>query len=104
MISKKEVEKISKLSRIELSEQEIEKYQKDISSILEYVDKLKEVDVFGLEPTSHSVDVFNVFREDEPECRLSDKKCEEKKASLLKKLIEVAPYKKNGFVKTKAVF
>ena len=55
MISKKEVEHIAKLARIGLTSGEIEKFQKELSSILDYFEKLEEVDVSEAEPTSHSI-------------------------------------------------
>ncbi len=65
MISKEEVKHIAKLARLGLGEKEIEKFQKELSSILDYVEKLKEVDVSKVEPTSHLLRVENVMRKDE---------------------------------------
>ncbi|MDP2664107.1 MAG: Asp-tRNA(Asn)/Glu-tRNA(Gln) amidotransferase subunit GatC, partial [bacterium] len=48
MISKEEVKHIAKLARLGLSDKEIGKFQKDLSSILDYVEKLKKVDVSGV--------------------------------------------------------
>ena len=55
MIIRKEVEHIAKLARLGLSEREIEKMRGELSKILDYIEKLKEVDVSEVEPTSHSV-------------------------------------------------
>jgi len=55
MISKEEVQHIAKLARLGLTEKEIKKFQKELSSILDYIEKLKEVDVSSIEPTSHSI-------------------------------------------------
>ena len=65
MITKKEVEHTANLARIGVTEAEIEKFQKDISSVLAYVDKLKKLDLAGVEPTSHPVKIENVMRKDE---------------------------------------
>ena len=65
MISKEEVEHIAKLARLGLTEKEIGKFQKELSLILDYVEKLKEVDVSKVEPTSHPLKVENVMRKDE---------------------------------------
>jgi aspartyl-tRNA(Asn)/glutamyl-tRNA(Gln) amidotransferase subunit C len=65
MISKEEVEHIAKLARLGLTEKEIGKFQKELSLILDYVEKLKEVDVSKVEPTSHLLRVENVMRKDE---------------------------------------
>ncbi|MBI3232317.1 MAG: Asp-tRNA(Asn)/Glu-tRNA(Gln) amidotransferase subunit GatC [Candidatus Doudnabacteria bacterium] len=64
MLSKEEVIKIAQLARIELSEKEVEKFQKDLSLVLEYVDELKKVDVTGLEEVSQVTGLVNVQRED----------------------------------------
>ena len=56
----------ARLARLNLSEEEIARFQAQLSQVLEYVEKLKQVDVTGVEPTAHANAVFNVFREDEP--------------------------------------
>ena len=50
-LTREDILKLARLSRLKLSEDEIEKYQKEISSILEYVEQLDLVDVDGLKPT-----------------------------------------------------
>ena len=55
----------AQLARLNLSEAEIEKFQSQLSQVLEYVEKLKQVDVTGVEPTAHTHPTFNVFRSDE---------------------------------------
>lgn len=64
MISKEEVKKIAELARLEIGEKEIDKFQKDFSSILKYVDKLKELDVSDLRETAFAIELKNIFRED----------------------------------------
>jgi len=61
MISKEKVKYIAKLARLALSEKEIERYQNDLSKILEYFEKLKEVDVSRVKPTFHPLKIKNVF-------------------------------------------
>jgi aspartyl-tRNA(Asn)/glutamyl-tRNA(Gln) amidotransferase subunit C len=56
----------ARLARLHLSEEEIAKFQAQLSHVLKYVEKLKQVDVSGVEPTAHASAVFNVFRKDEP--------------------------------------
>jgi aspartyl-tRNA(Asn)/glutamyl-tRNA(Gln) amidotransferase subunit C len=56
----------AQLARLNLSEEEITKFQAQLSLVLEYVDKLGQVDISGVEPTAHTNPVFNVFRPDEP--------------------------------------
>jgi aspartyl-tRNA(Asn)/glutamyl-tRNA(Gln) amidotransferase subunit C len=55
----------AQLARLHLSDEEIAKFQTQLSQVLEYVERLKQVDVTGVEPTAHANEVFNVFRADE---------------------------------------
>lgn len=65
MISLKEVERLAKLAHIGLSEEEIKKLQKDLESILNYAEKLQEVEVSGIQSVSHITGLQNIEREDE---------------------------------------
>ncbi len=56
----------AQLARLHLSEEEIAKFQAQITQVLAYVEKLEQVDVSGVEPTAHANAVFNVFRDDVP--------------------------------------
>ncbi len=60
----KEVTHIAKLARLSLTGAELELYSTQLSGILGYVEKLKELDTGGIEPTSHVLDLKNVMRED----------------------------------------
>lgn len=95
MISKEEVKNIAKLARLDLSEKEIEKYQKELSKILDYIEKLKEVDVKDIKPLSHPFELENVLRED---------KEEKKEIQQKKKLLDLMPESKQGYLKTKPIF
>jgi aspartyl-tRNA(Asn)/glutamyl-tRNA(Gln) amidotransferase subunit C len=66
VIERKDVEHVARLARLALSEAELARMQAELSAILAYVDKLRELDVEGVEPTSHAVPLVNVMREDEP--------------------------------------
>ncbi len=70
-ISKETVSHVALLSRLELKEGEIELYQQQLSRILEYVEKLNEINTNDVEPTSHVLYLNNVFREDEVKASLS---------------------------------
>jgi len=59
-----EVEHVATLARIELAESEREGYAETLSSILEFFDRLKEVDTDGVPPTSHVLDLTNAWRPD----------------------------------------
>jgi aspartyl-tRNA(Asn)/glutamyl-tRNA(Gln) amidotransferase subunit C len=54
------------LARLQLSDEEVAKFQSQLGKVLEYVEKLKSVDVSNVEATAHANPVFNVVREDEP--------------------------------------
>lgn len=64
MISTDDVKHVAKLARLELTEEEIEKYSKQLGSILEYVEQMNEIDTTGVEPMPHAIPVYNVMRED----------------------------------------
>ena len=94
MISKEEVTHIAKLARLGLKNKEIKKFQKELSKILDYIEKLKEVDVTDIKPSTHPFGIQNVFRKD----IFSPKKIEK-----IKDLLELAPAKKKGFLKVKKI-
>ncbi len=60
-----EIDHVSMLARLELSEEEKEIFSKQLSSIIEYIDKLNELDTTSVDPTAHVLPIKNVFREDE---------------------------------------
>lgn len=64
IISDETIEYVGILSKLELSDEEKEQAKKDMGSMLDYIDKLNELDTTGIEPMSHVFLVQNVFRED----------------------------------------
>ena len=64
-LTKDQVKHIAKLARLELTESELEKFPKELTSILQYIDMLKEVDTTGVEPTAQATGQSNVFRDDD---------------------------------------
>ena len=64
IISDETIEYVGILAKLELSEEEKEQAMKDMGSMLDYIDKLGELDTTGVEPMSHVFPVHNVFRED----------------------------------------
>ena len=56
---------VAELARLHLSDEEKQLFQKQLGEVLEHVKKLAEVDVTGVEPATHAVPVFDVFRADE---------------------------------------
>ena len=64
-ISREEVEKVSLLGRLLLSDNELDKMTSQLTDILGYMDLLGEVDTEGVEPMAHAQELANVFRADE---------------------------------------
>ena len=64
-ITSAEVDKIAKLAKLDLSEDEREKFTSQLSDIISYVEKLSELDTKDVEPLAHVNDLMDVFREDE---------------------------------------
>ncbi len=59
-----DVEKVATLARLDISDANKAKLQKDMVGILEYVEQLQELDVEGIEPTAHAAQLRNVMRDD----------------------------------------
>ena len=65
-ITREEVLHVARLARLALTEDEIARLQVQLSAILEAVGTVGELDLAGVEPTSHPLDVANVWADDEP--------------------------------------
>ncbi len=63
-ITKQEVERVAKLARLEITEDEKEAFSRQLSSILTYIEQLKGIETTGIEPTATVLDQTNVFRDD----------------------------------------
>ena len=70
-ITRDQVLHVAKLAQLGLSDEEVTRFSEQLSAILESVGKIAELDLAGIEPTSHPLDIVNVFGEDEPEPSLS---------------------------------
>ncbi len=66
MIDRAQVLHVAKLARLALSEDEVERMSRELSAVLDHIEKIGEVDLDGVAPTSHVVDVVNALRRDEP--------------------------------------
>ncbi|HEX3040593.1 MAG TPA: Asp-tRNA(Asn)/Glu-tRNA(Gln) amidotransferase subunit GatC [Solirubrobacterales bacterium] len=66
MIEREQVLHVARLARLRLSEEEVETMVGELSGILEHVDRIGNLDLEGVEPTSHVVALENVLRADEP--------------------------------------
>jgi aspartyl-tRNA(Asn)/glutamyl-tRNA(Gln) amidotransferase subunit C len=65
-ITRAQVEHVARLAHLALSEEELERLGGQLDAILEAVGKVSELDLADVEPTSHPLDLVNVWREDEP--------------------------------------
>ena len=95
MLTKDQIQHLAKLSRLELSDVEVKKFQGQLSAILSYVEKLREVDTAGVEPTAQVTGLENVAREDE-----TDRFGEQTKSGVMTNV----PKKKGEQVQVRAVF
>ena len=65
-ISREEVLHVASLARLELTEEEVDRFTEQLGAILEAVSKVSELDLSDVEPLSHPLDLVNVWAEDEP--------------------------------------
>lgn len=66
MIGREQVLHVAKLARLRLSDDEIDRMSTELSGILDHIEKIEELDLDGVDPTSHVVTLENVLRPDEP--------------------------------------
>jgi aspartyl-tRNA(Asn)/glutamyl-tRNA(Gln) amidotransferase subunit C len=88
MIANKDLEHIGWLARIELSEEDKEKYTPKLNSVLDYFSELDKADTEGVEPTYHVLPMSNVFREDVPTGSMTQEEA-----------LSNAPNNQDGFIK-----
>lgn len=92
MLTKEEVVKVATLARISLTETEVEKFQHDLSMVLDYVAELNQVNIDGIEEVSQVTGLVNVQREDVA-VLFPD----------LQTITSQAPEMKDGYYKVKAI-
>ena len=66
MLDRAQVLHVARLARIELSDQEVERMAGELSKVLDHIEKIRELDLEGVAPTSHVIDVVNALRPDDP--------------------------------------
>jgi len=71
VIDPEQVRHVGKLARIHLTDEQVERFGRQLGQILDYFQQLNELDVSNVEPLAHAVDVHNVFRDDCPADSLS---------------------------------
>jgi len=92
MLTREEVIKLAHLARIALTDQEVEKFRKDLSAVLDYVEELKKVDVSGVDEVFEVTGLVNVQRDDKAVI-----------AENHQEIFSQAPEMKDGFYKVKAI-
>jgi aspartyl-tRNA(Asn)/glutamyl-tRNA(Gln) amidotransferase subunit C len=65
-ISREQVLHVASLAHLDLTDEEVERFGEQLSAILEAVSKVSELDLADVPPTSHPLDLVNVWREDDP--------------------------------------
>ena len=63
-INENNIQKVAKLARLELSGEESEEFSRQLNDIIEYVEKINELDTSDVKPADHIIELSNVFRED----------------------------------------
>lgn len=94
MLSAQEVKKLAALARIELTEDEVTRLQKDLEKVLAYIDDLKNVDVAGVSEVFEVTGLVNVQRPDESAAPSDE---------LRNAIFSQAPEMKDGYYKVKAI-
>jgi aspartyl-tRNA(Asn)/glutamyl-tRNA(Gln) amidotransferase subunit C len=64
-LSREQVQHIARLARVGLSEEDIDRFSEQLSEILDYFERLRQVDTEGVPPTAHTLPLHNVMREDD---------------------------------------
>ena len=66
MLDQAQVLHVARLARLELSDDEVDRMAAELSKVLDHIEKIRELDLDGVPPTSHVIDVVNALRPDEP--------------------------------------
>jgi aspartyl-tRNA(Asn)/glutamyl-tRNA(Gln) amidotransferase subunit C len=85
---KMNIEKVARLARLELSGDEMETFGDQLEQILTYMEQLNRLDTTGVEPTSHAIPIYNIFREDEVKSSLAQEE-----------VLTIAPDEEDGHFK-----
>jgi aspartyl-tRNA(Asn)/glutamyl-tRNA(Gln) amidotransferase subunit C len=90
-----DINHIAKLARIGLKEDELKKLESELSAILDFIEKLKEVDIENIEPMTGGTDLVNAVREDEVIPRNEEQR---------QRILANAPKRKDDYIEVKAIF
>lgn len=94
MLSREQVVHIATLARLDLTEQEIEKMQKDLTGILDYIDQLNKVDISGVNLSKTEFALENVLRED---------KAKSESEEVVESMLNQAPEREGNHIKVKEI-
>jgi aspartyl-tRNA(Asn)/glutamyl-tRNA(Gln) amidotransferase subunit C len=67
MLDRDQVLHVARLARLQLSDDEVQRMAVELSKVLDHIEKIRELELEGVPPTSHVIDVVNALRADEPE-------------------------------------
>jgi aspartyl-tRNA(Asn)/glutamyl-tRNA(Gln) amidotransferase subunit C len=90
-LTREQIVSLARLARLKIDDEEVSKYQSELSVILDYIDMLDNIDVSGLEPTYQVTGLQNVFREDVVQKQPTD----------AGKLLSLTPSKQDRYIKVK---
>jgi aspartyl-tRNA(Asn)/glutamyl-tRNA(Gln) amidotransferase subunit C len=91
-LTREEVLHVARLARIGLTDADVEKFQQQLSTILEHFDVLRQVDTTGIEPTTHTLPLMGVMGDDEPRPSLTPEQ-----------VLANAPLAHDGYLRVRAV-
>ncbi len=94
-LTEEEVRHVAFLARVGVTDEDVKKYQKDLSSVLAYFDELNAVNTDNVEPIGHITGMTNVFRSDNVHDVDEDTK---------RRIMENVPETKDGYIKVKSIF
>lgn len=91
-ITNEDVKHVAHLARLAITDEEAEKFTKQLSKIIGYAEKLNKLDTDHIEPTTHVLDIKNVLRKDEPKQWITQEEA-----------LKNAPDKKNGHFRVPSI-
>jgi aspartyl-tRNA(Asn)/glutamyl-tRNA(Gln) amidotransferase subunit C len=91
-LTREEVLHVARLARVGLTEADVEKFQQQLSTIIDHFDVLRRVDTTGVEPTTHTLPLVGVMGDDEPRPSLSPEE-----------VLANAPLEHDGYLRVRAV-
>ncbi len=91
-LTREEVLHVARLARVHLTDADVEKFQQQLSTILEHFDVLRQIDTTGVEPTTHTLPLESVMAPDVPEASLG-----------AGEVLAIAPSQHDGYLRVRAV-